>query len=228
MEPANPATIGLFEALYSTRAIRRFTADPVPDEVLFQVLDAAVRAPAGSNMQVWHFLIVRDPEKRRQIGEWYWQTWADYGRQYVEDPSRIDALPRQMRLVVRSTDELARTIAEVPVHLFVCGPKTAAGTIYPAIQNILLACRGLGLGTVLTGFHRRHEEKVNALLGIPDDQEAHGLLPIGWPRDRFGPVNRRPVSKVTSLDTWGNPWEYARTQPEEGLRDRWAPAQPRA
>lgn len=217
----DPAQVGLFEALYSTRALRRFKPDPVPDELLFQVIDAAIRAPAGSNQQIWHFLIVRDAEKRRQIGEWYWETWADYGRQYVEDPSTIDALPRQMRLVVRSTDDLARNIAEVPVHLFVCGPRGAGGTIYPAIQNLLLACRAVGLGSVLTGFHNRHEDKVRDLLGIPEEQSAHALMPIGWPRDRIGPVSRRPVWKAASMDRWGEPWEYAQGQPEEGLRSRW-------
>jgi nitroreductase len=221
MELKSPEAVGLFEALYSTRALRRFKPDPVPDELLFQVIDAGIRAPAGSNQQVWHFLIVRDPEKRRQIGEWYWQTWAEYGRQYVEDASRVDQLPRQMRLVVRSTDDLARNIANVPVLLFVCGPQGATGTVYPAIQNVLLACRGLGLGSVLTGFHRRHEEKLAALLGIPKEQTAFALLPIGWPRDRIGPVNRRPVWKVTSIDSWGAEWEYAKAQPEQGLRDRW-------
>jgi nitroreductase len=221
VESKRPEEIGLFEALYTTRALRRFKPDPVPDELLFQVIDAAIRAPAGSNQQIWHFLIVRDAEKRRQIGEWYWQTWTAYGRQYVEDPSRIDALPRQMRLVVRSTDDLARNIAQVPVHLFVCGPRGGAGTIYPAIQNLLLACRAVGLGAVLTGFHRSHEEKLNPLLNIPEGQTAHALIPIGFPRDKFGPVNRRPVHKVTSVDTWGQPWDYAREQPEEGLRDKW-------
>ncbi len=91
--------IGLFEALYSTRALRRFKPDPVSDELLYQVIDAAIRAPAGSNQQVWHFLIVRDEEKRRQIAEAYSATWAEYGKQYVDDPSTIEALPRQMRLV---------------------------------------------------------------------------------------------------------------------------------
>jgi nitroreductase len=219
LKPADQ--VGLFEALYSTRALRRFKPDPVPDELLFQVLDAAIRAPAGSNQQIWHFLVVRDPEKRRQIAEMYWQTWTQYGKQYVDDPSAIDRLPRQMRLVVRSTDDLARHIAEVPVHLFVCGPAQAGGTLYPAIQNILLACRGLGLGSVLTAFHRGHAARLDPLLGIPEGQVAHALLPIGWPRDHIGPVNRRPVRKVVSLDTWGEPWPYAQAQPEEGLRDRW-------
>ena len=221
MELKPPADVGLFEALYSTRALRRFKPDPVDDETLFQVLDAAIRAPAGSNMQIWHFLVVRDEEKRRQIGEMYWQTWASYGQQYVDDPSKIDALPRQMRLVVRSTNDLARHFAEVPAHLFVCGPPQAGGTLYPAIQNLLLAARGLGLGAVLTAFHRGHDERLNELLEIPDGQVAHGLIPIGWPSDQIGPVGRRPVKKVVSLDTWGAPWPFADDQPDEGWRDRW-------
>lgn len=223
MVPKKPEEVGLFEALYSTRALRRFKPDPVPDELLYQVIDAAIRAPAGGNMQVWHFLIVRDAEKRRRIGELYWKTWQSYGQQYLEDPSKIDALPRQMRLVVRATDDLARHFGEVPVHLFVCGPAQAIGTVYPAVQNVLLACRGLGLGSVITGFHRRHEAELRELLGIPRDQIAHALLPIGWPRDRIGPVSRRPVRKVASLDAWGAAWPYAADQPEEGLRDRWVP-----
>lgn len=221
MQVKRPEDVGLFEALYSTRALRRFKPDPVPDEVLFQVIDAGIRAAAGGNMQIWHFLIVRDAEKRRRIGELYWKTWESYGSRYVEDPAAIDALPRQMRLVVRSTDHLARHIGEVPVHLFVCGPQGAAGTVYPAVQNVLLACRGLGLGSVLTGFHRRHDAEVRELLAIPEGQVAHALLPIGWPSDRIGPVSRRPVRKCASLDTWGSPWPYAEAQPEEGLRARW-------
>ncbi len=183
MDARPPEAVELFEALYSTRAIRRFKPDPVPDELLFQVIDAAIRAPAGSNQQIWHFLIVRDPEKRRQIGEWYWQTWAEYGRQYLEDPSAIDRLPRQMRLVVRSTDDLARNFAEVPVHLFVCGPKTAAATVYPAIQNLLLACRGVGLGS---GAHR-----------LPSPPRREDRRPARHPRrpDRLRPAADRLVAR---------------------------------
>jgi len=222
MDLKPPEQVGLFEALYSTRALRRFTDRPVPDEVLFQVLDAAIRAPAGGNMQLWHFLVVRDEAKRKRIGELYWQTWTSYGKQYVDNPSTIDALPRQMRLVVRSTDHLARHIAEVPVHLFVCGPEGAQGTIYPAVQNVALACRGLGLGTVLTGFHRSWDAEIRELLGIPEEQVPHALMPIGYPADRIGPVSRRPVRKAASLDRWGEPWPFAEAQPEQGWRDRWA------
>jgi len=212
---------GLFEALYSTRSLRRFKKDPVSDEDLYQVLDAGIRAPAGGNRQVWHFLIVRDEEKRKQVAELYWKTWSVYGKQYVDNPETMDTLKKQQRLVVKSTDHLARNIADVPVHLFICGAPQAGPSLYPAIQNILLACRGLGLGCVLTAFHRMHDKKINELLGIPEGQVAHALMPIGWPSDKIGPVNRLPLHKVTSLDGWGQKWPYAAEQPEAGLRDRW-------
>ncbi len=213
--------VGLFEALYSTRALRRYKPDPVPDELLYQVIDAAIRAPAGGNAQVWHFLVVRDADKRRRIGELYMDTWKNYGKQFLENPEAIEQLPRQMQLVVRSTDHLARHFAEAPVHLFVCGPEQSVGTVYPAMQNLLLACRGVGLGSVITMFHRPYAVELQELLGIPEDQVAHGLLPIGWPSDKIGPVSRIPVHKVTSIDSWGNRWDYALQQPEEGLRKRW-------
>ena len=221
MELKPPEQTGLFEALYSARALRRYTDEPVSDEDLFQILDAAIRAPAGGNMQIWKFLAVRDEAKRHRIGELYWQTWTEYGKQYVDDPSEIDKLPKQMQLVVRSTDDLARNFAKAPVHLFVCGPSGAQGTLYPAVQNIILACRGLGLGTVLTAFHRWHDAEIRELLGIPDDVVAHALMPIGHPADKIGPVGRRPVHKVTSIDTWDAPWPFAQQQPEAGWRDRW-------
>ena len=156
--------VGLFEALYSTRALRRYKSDPVPDEVLFQVIDAAIRAPAGGNAQIWHFLIVRDAEKRRKIGELYLKTWKSYGKQFLENPETIEQLPRQMQMVVRSTDHLARHFAEAPVHLFVCGPEQSQGTVYPAMQNVLLACRALGLGSVITMFHRPYTKELQELL----------------------------------------------------------------
>ena len=102
MPVASPENVGLFEALYSTRALRRYKPDPVPDDVLFQVLDAGIRAPAGGNAQVWHFLIVRDEAKRRRIGELYMKTWESYGKRFLENPETIDQLPRQMQLVIRS------------------------------------------------------------------------------------------------------------------------------
>jgi len=109
----------------------------------------------------------------------------------------------------------------VPVHLFVCRPGQAQGTVYPAVQNVALACRGFGLGTVITRFHRRSDTEIKELLGIPEGQVPFALMPIQYPSDRIGPVSRRPVRKVASLDSWGEAWQFADQQPDEGGRDRW-------
>jgi nitroreductase len=219
---------GLFQTIYTTRALRRFKPDPVPDDLLFQVLDAGIRGATGGNRQIGRFVIVRDQTKRARIAAWYWHTWSEYGKQYVDDPAAIDRLPRQMRLVVRSTDDLARNLAKVPVLLFVCMPKGqgggmgAGGSIYPAVQNMLLAIRALGLGSVITSFHKRHEAEVCELLGIPDDYETYCMLPIGFPTDKPGPVRRAlPLRRVAFMDGWNQTWEYAQAQPEQGLLDRW-------
>ena len=218
---------GLFHTIYTTRALRRFKPDPVPDDLLFQVIDAGIRAATGGARQDARFVIVRDVAKRRQIAAWYWERWLEYGRQYIDDPSAIERLPRQQRLVTRSAAHLAAHIGEVPVHLFVVGPKretplAVGGSIYPCIQNMLLTIRALGLGSVLTTFHRHREQEVCALLGIPETHETYALLPIGYPTDRQGPVRRSlPVAQVAFADGWEQPWTYAAAQPPDGLLDRW-------
>jgi len=222
MDIKPPNQTGLFEALYSTRALRRFKPDPVPDEVLFQVIDAAIRAPAGGNQQVWHFLIIRDSEIRMQISKWYEDGWNNSGYVAIEaDAAQIAAMPRQQRLVLRSAAYLAHHMHEAPVLVFVCGPRNAGGSIYPAIQNFLLACRGMGLGSALTTMYARSFDKIVELLRIPEGQQAFALLPVGYPRDKLGPVSRRPLWKHASLDRWGNEWAFAKGQPEDGWRDRW-------
>src|SRR3990172_5226210 len=120
MDIKPPDQTGLFEALYSTRALRRFKPDPVPDEVLFQVIDAAIRAPAGGNQQGWHFLIIRDSEIRMQISKWYEDGWNNSGYVAIEgDAAQIAAMPRQQRLVLRSAAYLAHHMHEAPVLVFV-------------------------------------------------------------------------------------------------------------
>lgn len=223
MELRTPEDTSIFEAIYTTRALRRFKPDPVPDALLFQALDAAIRAPAGGNNQNWHFVIIRDESKRRQVGEWYLEGWMKsyYGR-FEENPALIDELSRQQQLVVRSASHLAHNMGKAPVLVFAAGPRGAAATVYPAVQNFLLACRALGLGSVLTTLFQLNAEKIAALLGVPDNYQLFALLPVGWPTDRFGPVTRTPLVEHVSLDHWNTPWEYAQAQPEHGLRDKWA------
>ncbi|MCS7276643.1 MAG: nitroreductase family protein [Dehalococcoidia bacterium] len=198
----------VFEAIYTLRAIRRFKPDPVPDELIWKVLEAATKAPSGGNRQPWRFVVVRDPETKRRIGQFYLEGWERfYGgetrQQMLADPDRAR--------IYRSADYLARHLAEVPVLILAClragpGPVSTSdrgSSIFPAVQNLLLAARALGLGGVLTTLHRVREREVRQLLGIPDDWETMALIPLGWPAVPFGPVRRLPVEEVVYWERWG-------------------------
>ena len=216
---------GLFEAIYSARALRRFKPDPVPDEVLFQLFDAAIRAPSGGNAQDWRFVIITEPAIKQVVQGWFWEAWQRYQPRYAEDPSLIDALPRSQRLSLKSTDYLVRHLAEVPVIVAVCGLRgkhsTPGGSVFPAVQNLLLAARALGLGASITNFAHAHETDLMQLLGIPDEDQIYCLVPLGYPLDRQGPVRRRPVKRAVFWNRWQQPWPFAEAQPDAGWGDRW-------
>jgi nitroreductase len=195
----------VFESINTTRAMRRLKPDDVPDDLVWKVLDAAIRAPSGGNRQPWNFIVIRDLEKKQRIGEWYLEAWnATYGRAR----EAVTANPDGARMY-GSADHLANHLAEAPVLIIATVQAGAVGTspagsyIYPAVQNLMLAARALGLGTTLTTLHRAHEEDVKQLLGIPDGIETMALIPLGWPKGKFGEGVRLPVEKVTYWDTWG-------------------------
>ncbi len=216
---------GLFHTLYTTRALRRLRPDPIPDHLLFQVLDAAIRAPSGGNAQDWRWLIITEPETKAAIGRWFQEAWEAYQPQYAAEPALMDALPRHRRLPLKATAHLVAHIAEAPVIIAPCGTRgqhsTPGGSIFPAVQNLLLAARGLGLGGVITNFARAHEAGLRTMLGIPDSQQVYCLVPLGYPTDRPGPVHRKPVRQVVFQDRWQQPWPYALAQPDEGWGQRW-------
>ena len=201
--------IGLFEAIHTQRAIRRFTSEPVDDDSIRRIIAAAIRAPSGTNRQPWAFLVVRDPEKKRKIAGYYYKAWeAAFG-----DRKPGEGVSTQ---VYRSAKHLAENMADVPVLIVVCmvydeeGPRHAGSivqgsSIYPAVQNLMLAARALGLGTVLTSMHRRYEDEIKELLGIPDNAETAALIPVGYPGhgDHFGGSVRRPAEEVTFYEEWG-------------------------
>ena len=201
-----PEEIGLFEAMYSQRAIREFKPDPVPDELVRRLIEAATKAPSGSNRQDWRFLVIRDSETKRKIGEYYNQARSSrYGA-----GAPASNIPARRRA---ASDYMAEHLHDVPVLILACiqhngGPTNMSrgGSIYPAVQNILLAARGLGLGSVITSLHKRYENEIKELLGIPEDVETAALLPIGFPAEgaRYGPTRRAPVEEVTFYDWWGN------------------------
>jgi nitroreductase len=218
---------GLFETLYTTRALRRFRSDPVPDEVLFQVLDAAIRAPSGQNAQDWRFILVRDRAVLAQMEAWSHGPWLRYLSRFGGDPAAIDALPRSQRLSLRSVEHLVRNLAQCPVVIVVLGLKgrhgTPGGSAFPAVQNLLLAARALGLGGSVFNFPLSHEAELRELLAIPQNNQIYCLLPIGYPTDRHGPVKRKPVKDVVYLEKFGERWRFAEAQPESGWQSRWVP-----
>jgi nitroreductase len=198
----------LYEAMYTLRAMRRLKPDPVPEELVWKVLDAAIRAPSGGNQQPWAFVVVTDPAKKKQIGEWYLEAWdKSYASPAVKETMLANPV---MAKTFRSADHLANNIAEVPVLIFaaVRGSGVAATSgvgpnIFPAVQNLMLAARAEGLGTTLTTLHRMHEKDTRELLEIPDDFETMAMIPMGWPKGKFGSGPRRPVEEVTHWEKWG-------------------------
>ena len=196
-----PEDIGLFEAIHTQRAIRYLKPDPVPNELIRKLIEAATKAPSGTNRQPWKFIIIRDAETKRRIGEYY--------RHIVP---RLRHLADEKPRIYESATYLAKHLHKVPVLILACiengGPSTLGkgSSIYPAVQNLLLAARGLGLGSVLTTFHKQYEREIKELLGIPDNVETAALLPVGFLADgiHYGPTRRSPVEEVTYWERWGS------------------------
>lgn len=200
--------ISLFDAIHTQRAIRRFTDDPVSDEVIQRILDAAVRAPSGRNTQPWRFVVVRDAATKQKLGEYYRRACEQAG--IGQAP-----IPGLSRKVNQSVAHLALHMGDAPVLILVCyeyvtedtvGASTllTGSSIYPAVQNLLLAARALGLGTALTTVHSMFETEIKALLDIPSNVQTVALIPLGYPspEERFGGSRRRPVAEVTHFDRW--------------------------
>lgn len=207
--------IDLFEAMHTMRAIRRLKPDPVPWELLRKVLEAGTKAPSGQNTQPWAFVVVQDPEGKKFIQERYHHAMTS---RFGAMMPALDDRSSQAR-IFRAAIHLSEHMHETPVLLLVCGLRDwpaaippdkrvgkappSYGSVYPCVQNILLACRGLGLGATLTTAHMFFEEELHERFGIPEKYDVVVLIPIGFPQGKFGPVSRRPVEEVTHFDRWG-------------------------
>jgi nitroreductase len=218
--------IGLFEAIYSARSLRRLKPDPVPEALITQVLDAAIRAPTAGNAQNWAFVVVRDPTVRRALGAIYRKASDIAAAMYAEKGQPAHLTEGQYRRMMTTGAYLWEHMGDAPVILFPClhrpvvplaegvdhrdelayADRIRGSSIYPAVQNIILACRALGLGTTITTNHLRCEGEVRSLLGLPDDVDSFAMMPIGWPVDGFGPLSRKPLAKVVHADGWGHAW----------------------
>jgi nitroreductase len=202
--------------MFSMRAMRRLKPDPVPPELIDRVLEAATMAPSGQNTQRWAFLVITETEGKTFYGTRY----RDWTHRLMKDrlPAADDQSP--VARSIRAALHLADHMHEAPVIIMAFGKRDwpfkvpqhervglappSAGSIYPAVQNLLLACRGLGLAASLTTVHQMFEDELYEYFGIPDEYGIVATIPIGYPQGRFGPVSRHPFRSKTHFEHWGN------------------------
>ncbi len=205
-EPAHD--LDVWTAMSTARSIRRYTDEPVDDETLGRCLDAATWAPSGGNWQSWRFVVLRSPEVRAAVAR-----AAEVSLRVIEplySMARPDPDDHSRRARSdRATYEFHERAGECTSVLFttqnyeVASPLLLGGSVYPAMQNFLLAARAQGLGACLTSWASYGEDILRAAVGVPDDWLLAGHVVVGWPRGRHGPLRRRPASEVTYLDRWG-------------------------
>ena len=202
MTTSNRMSMSLGEAIFTQRAIRRFKPDPIPEEDLQDMMEAAIRAPSGGNTQPWHWILVRDAEIRRQFGELYKEAWWAKRRDAgINGPEDIPP----GKGVTQSAMRLADEMGEAPCIAILCATSKGAGpreSVIPAAQNLLLAARSFGVGGTITTLHPIVEERVGRLLGIPEAAQIVYAIPMGVPRGEFGGAQRSPLAEVCSYDRW--------------------------
>ncbi|MCK9495451.1 MAG: nitroreductase family protein [Dehalococcoidia bacterium] len=214
---SEPEAITVLEALHSTPARRYLKADPIPDDVLRAILDAAIRGPSGGNSQAWAWVVVTDPEVKLAIAEWYREGWERaYGSRRETILSSEDGQGLGKRNFL-SAEHLANHLEEAPVWVFPVllgaaksqSPRLGS-SIYGAVQQLMLAARAYGIGATLTSLYAGHEDDVKQLLGIPEDALTMALIPLGYPaQGRWAEPKRRPVEEVVHVGRWGNLWPGA-------------------
>jgi nitroreductase len=203
--------MGDFAAMYSLRAMRRLKSDPVTEQALAEILEAATQAASAVNRHNWRFLVIRDRAVKEKIAYYYGEAWNHAcGAAAAHDPSSLEPASRR---VLKAASHLAHHLAKVPVLILARMPgrpltearaaSSRYGSVYPAVQNLMLAARTLGLGTTLTTLHKRHDKEIKELPDIPEDVETICPIPLGYPEARFGPARRRPAAEVTYYDRRG-------------------------
>jgi nitroreductase len=210
---ADDNTIGLLEGIATTRAIRRFTTEPIPDDALATMLFAATRAPSGSNRQPFRFLVLRNgpraDDARRLIGEGARRAWGTKRQvdRYDTGSGTRPSSPKARLAAAMSA--FVEGFEQIPVVVLPCLERyreptpTEGASIYPACQNLLLAARALGYGGVLTGWHAMVEPELRTLLGIPEHVFMAATIALGRPVGHHCPVRRRPLQELVFEDSWG-------------------------
>ena len=214
----------VFEALYTTRAMRRVSEDPIPDDILKQMVDAGIRAPSGSNRQGWKFIVVTDPEIRNQLGELYREAWDFYVKEFYGGTSDLgasnvldDEKAEQVVRITKSATWLSENFHKVPAMFVVLSRNDPTGSsIFPAIWSLMLAGRAHGIGTCLTTvLGMFNPQKACEILNIPSDKvwKIDAVVTAGFPLGKWGGAKRIPVDEVTYLTTWGNETNWNLEEP---------------
>jgi nitroreductase len=198
------------EAMFSQRSIRRFRNEPIPMADIELILDAAAKAPNGGNRQPARFLVLNDAELIRQFAVLYREAWWAKRRDEKQPWTSREQIPPEERGSTAAA-RLADEIKDAPcIVLALTTRRGLASSVIPAVQNLMLAARALGIGSVPTTLHPQVMERVYALLGIPAEMEFHLCIPLGYPRGRFGPTQRLATAETTYLNQWGAPVPWAR------------------
>jgi nitroreductase len=213
----------LVDAIMTQRAVRRVLPDPVEDAIVLRCIELALRAPTGSNGQNWEFVVVKDQAVKEQLARRYRQAWRIYGGMGERMARGDDTMEKVLRAVGWQVEHFA----EIPVLVVACLqgsgtprvpklpnqvlPQIAVssfyGSIYPSVQNLLLAARAMGLGASLVTLPLWSTTSARHALGLPRNVTPCCIVPLGWPRGRYGPTTRRPVGDVVHLDRFGQqPW----------------------
>ena len=213
MPKPEPFEMTLEEGMRTQRAIRRLKPDPVDDALILKCIELALKAPTGSNAQNWEFVVVKDREVKGKLARLNRMAWAAYGGigRWMARRQGDDKMLRIIEAVQWQADHFE----EIPVIVVACLatmipilPRVAAaslyGSIFPSVQNLLLAARAAGLGAALITLPLWSTFLARRALGLPWTVTPCAVVPLGWPRGRYGPTTRKPVGEVIHLDRWGN------------------------
>ena len=213
----------LYDAMSTLRAVRRLRPDPIPADVLDRVLQAACWAPTGGNQQPWKVIVVTDPEIKAGLRDIYRPEWQRYMSGLFDRFKDLpDAVVEPWRRIKNAGDYLADHLHESPAILMFCANPAAmaitdakldrvsmvgGGSVYPPVQNAMLACVAEGLGCTLTTLHCFREADVKTLLDVPDSWATVALVPIGFPVGRgHGPITRKRPDEMAARNTFTSPW----------------------
>ena len=212
----------LDEAIYTTRAMRRVKPDPIPDEVLERMFDAAVRGPSGGNTQLFRFLLVTDPETKAKLGPIYRTCLEELNAtQYAgvlekaADGDPNDPKVAQTNRINASSQHFAAHLEEHPLLIFVFGKQGGETSTFPCIWNMCLAARAEGVGTFITTLLKLRRQEVEDLLGMPKDDvwTMHGMIPVGYPTGKWGLAKRKPAHLSVYSETWGTSVDWEVPEP---------------